>query len=156
MQYDVQAGCYICTAGRKLKFRRECTQLGKQGRFQTMAYYRCESCVDCTHRESCCKAKESKPKELRVSIDLLRLSKQSPKNIMTERGIQLRLNRSIQVEGAFGVLKNDRKFKRFLTRGRTNISTELYLLCLSYNLNKLWAKCNADRLQTHLFALKKE
>jgi transposase len=69
---------------------------------------------------------------------------------------QLRINRSIQVEGAFGVLKSDRKFKRFLTRGRTNISTELYLLCLGYNLNKLWAKCNANRLKTHLFSVKKE
>ena len=68
----------------------------------------------------------------------------------------LRVNRSIQVEGAFGILKNDRKFKRFLTRGRTNISTELYLLCLAFDLKKLWAKCNADRLQTHLFRVKKE
>jgi hypothetical protein len=51
---------------------------------------------------------------------------------------------------------NGREFKRFLTRGRTNISTELYLLCLGYNLNKLWAKCNAVRLQTHLFCVQKE
>jgi hypothetical protein len=100
--------------------------------------------------------KGDKPKELQVKPDLLRLSKQSKENICTEQGIQLRINRSIQVEGAFGVLKSDRKFKRFLTRGRTNISTELYLLCLGYNLNKLWAKCNANRLKTHLFRVKKE
>lgn len=156
MQYAAQADCYICAAGRTLRFRRECTRLGKQGRFHTMAYYRCENCADCLHREACCKAKDGKPKELRVSVDLLRLSSKSQENILTDRGIQLRMNRSIQVEGAFGVLKNNRKFKRFLTRGRTNISTELYLLCLGYNLNKLWAKCNTGRLQAHLFALKKE
>lgn len=91
-----------------------------------------------------------------MKTDLLRLGDRSRQNIMGERGTMLRINRSIQVEGAFGVLKNDRKFKRFLTRSRTNISTELYLLCLGYNLNKLWAKCKTGRLQTHLFCVKKE
>ena len=156
MPYDEQEDCYTCAEGRKLYFRRESTQLDKQGRFQTMAFYRCENCADCKHRAECCKAKEDKAKELRVSTELLRLSKQSQENIMTQQGKLLRVNRSIQVEGAFGVLKNDRKFKRFLMRGRTNISTELYLLCLAFDLKKLWAKCNAERLQTHLFPLQKE
>jgi hypothetical protein len=156
MQYNEQEGCYICAAGRKLAFCRESTQLNRQGHFLTTAYYRCESCDDCPYREACCKAKDGKPKELQIKTDLLRLSEQSRQNILTQRGITLRTNRSIQVEGAFGVLKNDRKFKRFLTRGRVNISTELYLLCLGYDLNKLWAKCNTGRLKTHLFCLQKE
>jgi len=33
------------------------------------------------------------------------------------------MNRSIQVEGAFGVLKQDYGFGRFLTRGKTNNET---------------------------------
>jgi transposase len=79
------------------------------------------------------------------------LGEQSRRNITTPEGIQLRLNRSIQVEGAFGVLKYDRHFKRFLTRGKHNISIELYLLCLSFNINKLHAKSQSNRLQNHLF-----
>lgn len=46
------------------------------------------------------------------------------------------MNRSIQVEGAFGVLKSNRRFKRFLMRGKTNISLELFLLCLAFDLKK--------------------
>ena len=156
MQYNEQEDCYTCAAGRKLNFRRESTQLDKQRRFQTVAFYQCENCIDCQYRQACCKAKDDAPKELKVSTEFLRLSQQSYEYITTQQGILLRINRSIQVEGAFGVLKNDRKFKRFLTRGRTNISTELYLLCLAYDLKKLWAKCNTGRLQTHLFPLKKE
>ncbi len=156
MRYNEQEDCYICEAGKKLSFRRESTQLNRQGHFLTTAYYRCENCVDCPYREACCKAKNGKPKELQVKADLLRLSGISRQNILTEHGVRLRINRSIQVEGAFGVLKNDRKFKRFLTRGRANISTELYFLCLGYDLNKLWAKCNTGRLKTHLFRLQKE
>ena len=156
MQYNEQEDCYICAEGRTLHFRRENTQLDRQGRFKTMAFYRCENCTDCQHRAECCKAKNDLPKEIKVSTELLRLSKQSQENITTPQGILLRINRSIQVEGAFGVLKSDRKFKRFLMRGRTNISTELYLLCLAFDLKKLWAKCNAQRLKTHLFSLQKE
>ncbi|WOC31764.1 MULTISPECIES: transposase [Caproicibacterium] len=156
MSYDEQQDCYFCAAGRKLVFCRESTQRNRQGHFLTSAYYRCESCTGCPCREACCKAKNGAAKKLSVKLDLLRLSDRSKQNITGERGIMLRVNRSIQVEGAFGVLKSNRKFKRFLTRGRTNISTELYLLCLGYNLNKLWAKCNAGRLKTHLFCLQKE
>ncbi len=44
--------------------------------------------------------------------------------ITTERGIHLRVCRSIQVEGAFGLLKNDFGFRRFLTKGKVNIRGE--------------------------------
>ena len=35
--------------------------------------------------------------------------------LISDTGIQLRINRSIQVEGAFGVLKQDLGFRRFFT-----------------------------------------
>jgi hypothetical protein len=71
-------------------------------------------------------------------------------NITTEQGIHLRLCRSIQVEGAFGLLKNDFGFRRFLTRGKKNIRTELFFLALAFDLKKLWMKRDKGRLQTHL------
>ena len=66
------------------------------------------------------------------------------------------MNRSIQVEGAFGVLKSNRKFKRFLMRGKTNISTELFLLCLAFDLQKFFSKLQRGKRKSHLFPLKKE
>lgn len=42
----------------------------------------------------------------------------SYENITTKFGSKLRMNRSTQVEGVFGVLKSDYEFKRFLTRGK--------------------------------------
>lgn len=41
------------------------------------------------------------------------------------------MNRSIQVERAFGVLKQDYGFRRFLTRGKENVEVEMLLLCYS-------------------------
>jgi len=65
---------------------------------------------------------------------------------MTEKGIKLRVNRSIQVEGAFGVLKSDYEFNRFLTRGINYVKMELVLLSMCYNINKLHGKIQRERL----------
>ena len=64
------------------------------------------------------------------------------------------MDRSIQVEGAFGVLKNDYEFQRFLLRGKTRVKLEILLLSLGYNINKLHAKIQKDRTQSYLFAVK--
>ena len=65
------------------------------------------------------------------------------------------MNRSIQVEGAFGVLKNDYGFNRFLTRGKIGVKTEFILLCFGYNINKLHSKIQNKRLGKHLHEIKK-
>ena len=72
-------------------------------------------------------------------------------NITTPKGTKLRMNRSIQVEGAFGVLKQDYGFRRFLTRGKENVNTEMLFLCFAYNINKLHNKTAKNRRRTHLF-----
>ena len=150
MTYDAEDDSYTCTQGRKLNLRRECTEL-QNGRFVTTAWYRCESCSSCPVREKCCQAKDTEqPKELRVNKTLQELRNASLENITTEYGIYLRLCRSIQVEGAFGLLKNDFGFRRFLTRGRKNIRTELFFLALAFDLKKLWMKREKGRLRTHL------
>lgn len=78
----------------------------------------------------------------------------SYENISTQEGILLRMNRSIQVEGAFGVLKNDYNFSRFLTRGKNSVKNEFVLLCIGYNINKLHAKIQNERVGKLLHALK--
>lgn len=75
-------------------------------------------------------------------------------NILSEKGILYRMNRSIQVEGAFGVLKNDYEFQRFLLRGKTKVKLEILLLCMGYNLNKSHAKIQSERTGSHLFPVK--
>ena len=150
MTYDAEDDSYTCAQGRKLNLRRECTEL-KNGRYITTAWYRCENCAGCPVREKCCQAKDTaQPKELRVNKTLQELRKASLGNITSEHGIYLRLCRSIQVEGAFGLLKNDFGFRRFLTWGKKNIRTELFFLALAFDLKKLWMKRDRGRLRTHL------
>ena len=153
MAYDADEDCYTCANGRKLPLHKECTEL-QNGREVTTAWYRCEDCKGCALREKCCQAKDAEqPKELRVNKTLQELRKASQENISTEHGIYLRLCRSIQVEGAFGLLKTDFGFRRFLTRGKANVRTELFLLALAFDLKKLWMKRENGRLKTHLSQL---
>lgn len=151
MQYDDIEDSYICAVGKKLTFFREKSVVTKEGYVKTTAYYQCADCDGCQLKNKCFQSKKYPNKQLTVKRDLAELGEQSRRNITTPEGIQLRLNRSIQVEGAFGVLKYDRHFKRFLTRGKKNISIELYLLCLAFDINKLYAKSQSNRLRSHLF-----
>ena len=74
--------------------------------------------------------------------------------INTKEGILLRTNRSIQVEGAFGALKEDMGFRRFLTRGTDNVRNEIILLCLAYNIQKLHNKTIGNRQGQFLHEIK--
>ena len=65
---------------------------------------------------------------------------------MSEKGTLSRLNWSTQVDGAFGVLKNDHEFQSFLMRGKSMVKLEILLLCMGYSINKLHAKIQGDRL----------
>ena len=87
-------------------------------------------------------------------MDMMHLRKQSRANITTEYGIQLRINRSIQVEGAFGVIKEDYGFRRFLTRGKKKTETQFMLLAIAFNIQKLYNKRSQGRQNTELFSLK--
>jgi len=48
----------------------------------------------------------------------------------------LRIQRSIQVEGAFGVLKECFKLRRFRRKGVQNVRLEFILTAIGYNLDK--------------------
>ena len=48
-----------------------------------------------------------------VSTKLQTYIQQSEKNLLSVKGIEMRVNRSAQVEGAFGIIKQDIQFERF-------------------------------------------
>ena len=149
LKYDEHEDCYICAQGRKLRCRKISTELS-QGIPVTKAWYRCEDCRNCPQREKCCRKQDANaPKEVIRKETFWEKRKASQENITSERGILLRKNRSIQVEGAFGLLKTDFGFRRFLTTGKKNVRVELFFLALGFNLKKRWMKQEKSREKTH-------
>jgi transposase len=153
MRYLEEADAYICANDRILWRIGTHHKRSISGYRSKLSVYECEDCRSCPYKEKCTKALGNRRMELsRIFIEK---RQKSYKNITTEQGIHLRMNRSIQVEGAFGVLKSDYEFNRFLTRGKNNVKTEFKLLCLGYNINKLHAKIQNERLGQHLHPMRK-
>jgi transposase len=156
MDYEEAGDYYICAGRRHLVFVYEHNFTPKNGVEQTNRVYRCESCEGCICRQACCKSKDvNKPKEIEVNLEFIAYREESLANITSEYGIMLRTNRSIQVEGTFGVIKQDHHFRRFLCGGKEKVLAELHLLGIGYNMRKLYRKTMDDRLGKHLFETKK-
>ena len=70
--------------------------------------------------------------------DLERYKYESQLNLCSRKGIELRVNRSIQVEGVFGIIKQDYGYVRFRRRGLIKVSTESMMNYLGFNIAKLF------------------
>ena len=152
MCYMEEGDYYICAANKQLTMQGISHRTSANGYVSEVTTYACEDCTGCGYKEKCTKAKGNK--KLQVSKKFVEKRAISYENIKTDEGIQLRMNRSIQVEGAFGVLKWDHDFTRFLRRGKNNVKTEFMILCFAYNIRKLHSKIQNERCEKHLHPLK--
>ena len=75
-------------------------------------------------------------KKIKYNAKFRMLSDKSKENISSNYGKQLRLNRSIQVEGAFAVLKENMKLRKLKVRGKPSVLREIGLFCIGYNFNR--------------------
>ncbi len=138
MPYDQDADTYTCPAGKTFEPIGKKTRKSKSGFESTVTVYECFACEGCPQKMLCTKAKGNR--RMTVSKEFLALRQASLERITSEKGKMLRLNRSIQAEGAFAVLKEDYGFRRFLRRGMANVLTEALLYAMAYNINKLHCK----------------
>lgn len=155
MIYDAENDTYICHAGYRLQATYEKKSKSKAGYPLVTTVYSCTQCAGCPHKTKCIKGASKTPleernKNLYVSKNFQRQRQEMESRINTEEGILLRINRSIQVEGAFGILKQDMGFRRFLLRGQAKVQTELFLLAMAFNINKLHNKIQTNRCGAHL------
>lgn len=66
-------------------------------------------------------------------------------NLQSIHGALLRMNRSIQAEGTFGIIKYDRWYKRIVRRGQESVRLELFLVSIGHNLYKFHNKQKRQR-----------
>jgi len=149
MPYNPEKDEYACPNGKKLRAVHEGIRKSKSDFESLITYYECESCLDCPRKKEYTRAKGNRT--IQVSKNFLRQREESHQRITSQTGILLRMNRSIQVEGVFGVLKQDMGFRQFLLRGNKKVKTELLLMAMGYNLNKLHRKIQDNRTGSQLF-----
>ncbi len=149
MAYDAENDEYTCQSGQKLRAKYVGKRKSKSGFESEITYYECDDCSACPHKKTCTKAKGNR--KLHVSKRFIEQRAASLERITSEQGILLRMNRSIQSEGAFGVVKQDYGFRQFLLRGQKKVHTEILLLAMAYNVNKLHTKIQQKRTGTQIF-----
>lgn len=96
--------------------------------------YQCEDCSGCPYAEKC--KKSDKNRTVRVNQELTAMHQEVIHNLESIQGALLRMNRSIQAEGTFGIMKNDRWYKRIVRRGMKSVLLEVYLVSIGQNLYK--------------------
>ncbi len=162
MTYDPEQDEYICSNGKRLKACKERQKKNANGYVSTVTVYECEDCHDCCYKEKCihgnnCKTPmEERNKRLNVSKVMNQKRQETLDRITTEYGTQLRMNRSIQAEGSFAVIKEDMNFRRYLYRGKENALAQSILLAIAYNISKLHFKIQGGRTGQYLTSLKTE
>ena len=93
----------------------------KYGRTEEL--YQCEDCAACPHKEKCCKCEGNRI--VRLNEELTGFHKEVLGNLNSVHGALLRMNRSIQAEGAFGSIKWNKAYQRIHRRGLKSVILEI-------------------------------
>ena len=138
-----QDGYMLCPNGKRFNYLR--TEPVKGNQFgRTEEYYQCEDCDGCPHRASC--HKSSQNRIIRLNEELTRFHDEVLENLNSVHGALLRMNRSIQSEGAFGGIKWNRGYKRLRRRGIESVLLEIGLISCGFNLHKYHLKKQTTQL----------
>ena len=128
-------GDLICPNGKKFLFAyRKPVKGNRYGRQEE--YYTCEDCSGCPYAAQC--KKTDKNRTVRMNTELSAMHKEVIENLENIHGALLRMNRSIQAEGTFGVMKYDRWYKRVVRKGMIPVKLEIYLVSIGHNLYKYY------------------
>ena len=131
-------GSLVCPNGKK--FNLKCTRPVRGNKYgRTEEIYECENCGGCEHKEKCCpRAKGNRT--IQMNRELTSIHEEVIENLCSIHGALLCMNRSIQSEGTFGVMKWDRSYKRAFRRGLESVLLEFYLISCGFNLYKYHKK----------------
>ena len=130
-----EQGELICPNGRRMRFSyRKAVKGNHYGRQEEV--YVCEDCSDCPYASQCKKADGNRT--IRLNQELTQIYEEVLQNLNSIHGALLRMNRSIQAEGTFGIMKQDRDYRRTRRRSLDLVRTELFLVSIGHNLYKYY------------------
>ena len=108
---------------------------------QNVTFYKITGCKKCEFRFYCKqyqKRRTDNYKYFEVNEELVHYRQEAEENLLSPKGIEIRVNRSCQVEGSYGVLKQDMQFIRFRRTSLPKVTAEFVLTFIGYNLRKLF------------------
>lgn len=128
-------GKIVCLLGRELARVEDEKDKSEKRRFSS---YRAD-CRGCPYKKYCNKGRKAKraaSKVFEIDVKALKSKEEARANLLSVKGIELRVNRSIQVEGSFGIMKQDKQYARFRRRSLERTDVEMLLNCIGLNIAK--------------------
>jgi len=135
LYYNKGKDCYYCPMGQPMVFIGETTETTETGYQRKISRYQAQNCCNCPIRGRCHKAKGNRIIE--VSHRLNELKAKARDRLLSELGIAHRKQRPVDVEPVFGMIKQNKGFRRFHLCGIENVSIEFGLLAIAHNLKKM-------------------
>lgn len=142
-------------------------QRNKEGKL-----YKFTGCNECNYSYICKKNLKNKDLDHRlyeIIKDYELLKEEARNNLLSPEGIEIRINRSIQVEDNFGQIKQNMQYIRIRRRGIDKVECEVMLVSLGRNIRKFftlleskeikskyWVKSNNLKAEKFLFPKQKK
>ena len=136
--HDKQRDAVICPHGKELTF--EGKSKNKSNRL-TYRVYRCNNYKDCPYRHLCSNAQSGRRIKINPYTNAIQRQQEKQSH---EFKRQLLSRRKAIVEPVFGIIKHNNGFRRFSTKGLSNVTDQWMLICTVFNIQKLykqWVFC---------------
>ena len=137
-KYHQDNDIYICPAGNELQSRHSSEEAGLEIKY----YFNCIACKNCTIRHKCTTSKRE-PRKMRRWVHEADMEKMEALLKTTPDAM---LQRKQTVEHPFGTIKLWAGATHLLTRRFKNVSTEVNLHVLAYNLKRMLSIFGTEKL----------
>lgn len=133
--YNQEKDFYVCPMGQRMENVGQGQRVSSNGYVSQVAYYQAKRCDECPLRGLCHQAKGNRT--IQVNHRLNKLKQKAKELLMSEKGLEHRSKRPIEVEAVFGQLKNNNKFNRFTLIGLEKVELEFFLMAIGHNFRKM-------------------
>lgn len=135
LHYNGQDDYVVCPMGQHMQNTGTHKEKNRSGFEQTITTYQAPNCNGCPLRGTCHKQKGNRIIE--VNHNLRKHKAAAAERLRSEEGIKKRKRRCADVEPVFANWKQNKGFRRFNLRGKEKVTTEIGLISLAHNLQKM-------------------
>jgi transposase len=138
--HDAATDAYRCPEGRTLLFHDVGTRTTATGYQQRYRQYQCADCTGCPVAALCKRGDGPRSIQIAPLWDHHRAAVRA--RLASAAGATLYKRRCTEPETAFGDIKWNNGFTRFLLRGKEKVNVETGLVCLARNMKRLFSVMN--------------
>ncbi len=136
--YNKQQDFYVCPMGQKMENIDTGKRTSSNGYESQVYHYQAKRCEGCPLRSMCHQSKGNRKIEVNHRLNELKIK--AKELLISEKGLEHRSKRPIEVEAVFGQLKSNNKFNRFTFKGLEMVELEFLLMALGHNFRKMSTK----------------